>query len=342
MLNVTAIDKNELGTHQAFFSGNSFMQTLFWAEFKEGFGFKPIYFIVDDQGEKEGLILLIRPIFKDYSLAYIPHGPSNKLTNTKSLKELSKELKRFLPNKCLLIRYDLMAGTIGDEYPKPLEGLKKSASSIQVPDTTIVNLTRPVEDILKGMHKKTRYNIKLARKKGIEIREADITELDTWYNMYEITAKRDNIAIHSKKYYLSVYNKAKASIGVDMKLLFACYEGELLAGIFVLICGEQATYLYGASSNSKRNLMPAYLLQWSAIELVKNEGATIYDFFGIPPVNDKNHPMYGLYRFKTGFGGEIIHRLGCYDYIISPLGNVFLLAERLRNIYYKKIRKSHG
>ncbi len=124
-----------------------------------------------------------------------------------------------------------------------------------------------------------------------------------------------------------------------MHLLFAEHDGELLAGIFVLVHGDKSTYLYGASSNSKRNLMPAYLLQWEAIKLCRESGAKSYDFFGIPPVKDKSHTMYGLYQFKVRFGGEIVHRHGCYDYALSGLYYGFRLLESLRNFYYKKIRK---
>ena len=336
---VTHISKKELGENQAFFTGSIFMQTIFWAELKEEYGFKPYFFTLSDQEYKEGLVVLERPIAKGFSIAYIPHGPSVRLSTTPDLLVISKELKKYLPKKCILIRYDLLSGTTGKEFPKKLgRGLNKSTVGIQVPDTTILDISRTEDNILKAMHKKTRYNIKLASKKGVIVREADISELDNWYNMYEVTAKRDSIAIHSKAYYLSVYNRAKLGTNIDMKLLFAEHEGELLAGIFVLISGDSATYLYGASSNIKRNLMPAYLLQWEAIRLVKGLGATSYDFFGIPPVNDKNHSMYGLYQFKIRFGGDIIHRDGCYDFFLSPLAPIFTLIERSRNFYYKRIK----
>ncbi|MGL1890498.1 MAG: peptidoglycan bridge formation glycyltransferase FemA/FemB family protein [Spirochaetaceae bacterium] len=339
MLTVTPIKREELGNHQALFYGSNFMQTQFWAELKEEYGFKPYFFAVTVAGSVQGLVVMLRPIFKGLSLAYIPHGPSQDISTTENLTELSKSLKQYLPKGTLLIRYDLLAGTVGDVYPKPLKGLSKSTVDIQVPDTTILDLSGTEDELLAKMHKKTRYNIKLAGKKAVTIREANISELDAWYHMYKITAKRDSIAIHSKDYYQSVYTRAKDSEHVDMKLFFAEYEGELLAGIFVMICGDSATYLYGASSNNKRNLMPAYLLQWQAIQTVKSLGCKSYDFCGIPPVNDKDHPMYGLYRFKTGFGGEIIHRLGCYDYNLSALAGLFNFVEKLRNFYYKKLRK---
>lgn len=332
-LKIEAVNREELGDNQALFSGSNFMQTLFWADLKGDYGFKPNFFIISRGEFKEGLIVMIRPIAKGFSIAYIPHGPSKRFSLEDDLSIISGELKKYLPGKCILIRYDLL--TEKCEHQK----LKKSVVSVQVPDTTILNLEPEEETLLKGMHKKTRYNIKLAGKKGVTIREAGIDELDSWYSMYETTARRDSIAIHSKEYYRSVYNRAREYSNTDMKLFFAEHEGDLLAGIFVLLHGDGATYLYGASSNIKRNLMPAYLLQWYAIQFVKNNGAKNYDFFGIPPVNDKNHSMYGLYRFKTGFGGDLVHRAGCYDYLLHPLAGVFRFLEILRNFYYKKLRK---
>ncbi|QEN05393.1 peptidoglycan bridge formation glycyltransferase FemA/FemB family protein [Thiospirochaeta perfilievii] len=332
MFTITRYKREELGEQQALFSGSNFMQTLEWADLKALYGFKPNIFVIDNNGVKEGLIVLLRTIFKGLSLAYIPHGPSNKLCNEYGLHRISKVLKHYMPKGTLFIRYDLLLDK-NSNNEETLKGLSKSPVTIQVPDTTILDITSDEDVILSAMHKKTRYNIKLAAKKGVVIREVPISELDRWYNMYEVTAKRDSIAIHSKEYYKSVYDKT------NMKLLFAEHDGELLAGIFLLIQNDIATYLYGASSNSKRNLMPSYLLQWEAIKLAKELGAKSYDFFGIPPTDDKNHPMFGLYRFKVGFSGQIINRVGCYDYYLSPIAPIFTLIERLRSFYYKRLRK---
>jgi len=125
-----------------------------------------------------------------------------------------------------------------------------------------------------------------------------------------------------------------------LRLITATHEGDLLAGIIVAFYGGRATYLYGASSNEKRNLMPAYALQWEAIKQAKDLGCREYDFFGIPPTHDKSHPMHGLFQFKTGFGGEIHHYYGAWDF---PYGKLFYgfyrLVERLRLWYYKGFRK---
>jgi lipid II:glycine glycyltransferase (peptidoglycan interpeptide bridge formation enzyme) len=113
-----------------------------------------------------------------------------------------------------------------------------------------------------------------------------------------------------------------------------------LASIITLFCGNEAVYLYGASSNEKRNLMPAYSLQWRAINDAIAFGCDRYDFYGIPPTNDESHPMHGLYRFKTGFGGSIVHRVGSYDIVLRPvLYFGYRFAEGARSFWFKKIVK---
>ena len=209
------------------------------------------------------------------------------------------------------IRYDLLWGETGaDSFPEPLKfsGIYKAPMDIQPPDTVIIDLQPSEDEILVVMHKKTRYNIKLAAKKGVEIYTGNADDLSAWYDLYKTTSERDKIAIHSLSYYQKVFTMAEQSqTAPDVKIFLARHEEDLLAGIVVLIDGDRATYLYSASSNEKRNLMPAYALLWEAIKTAKNAGCRSYDLFGIPPVNDPAHPMYGLYRFKTGFGGEIHH-----------------------------------
>ena len=122
-------------------------------------------------------------------------------------------------------------------------------------------------------------------------------------------------------------------------LYIASHEGEDLAAIITLFNESEAIYLYGCSGNNKRNLMPAYLVQWTAIRDAKSYGSKIYDFYGMPPTNDENHPMHGLYLFKTGFGGAEVHRPGSFDMPTSPLYALYTLAENARAFWHKKVMK---
>jgi len=141
------------------------------------------------------------------------------------------------------------------------------------------------------------------------------------------------------KYYKTLFELC----GEKIKLYTASHEGETLAAIVVLFWGKDATYLYGASSNNKRNLMAPYALQWKAMQDAKETGCINYDLFGIPPNEDPSHPMAGLYRFKTGFGGQIVHRSGTWDFAYNGFFyGLFCLAEKLRKkILFNKKKKPH-
>ena len=192
------------------------------------------------------------------------------------------------------------------------------------------------------MKPKTRYNIKLAERRGVRVLEDEGGRLADWYGLYRETSRRDRITVHSLPYYRTLFDLARVygEGAPSLRLLLAEVRGELVAGIIVAMHRGRATYLYGASSDRHRNAMPNYALQWRAIELARESGCESYDFFGIPPSADPDHPMAGLYQFKTGFGGRILNRYGCYDVVLRPLVYAaYSGAERLRQLYYKRLRK---
>jgi lipid II:glycine glycyltransferase (peptidoglycan interpeptide bridge formation enzyme) len=205
---------------------------------------------------------------------------------------------------------------------------------VQAPDTVLIDLTAPAEGILGRMNPKWRYNIRLAPRKGVAVRRAGEEELPVFYALFQETARRDGIAIHSPDYYRSLFAHARDYPGKqELRLYLAEEGGEALGAIITLFRETEGVYLYGASSDRRRNLMASYALQWRAISDARVEGCQNYDLFGIPPSADPAHPMAGLYRFKTGFGGRIIHRSGSWDYPCRPLG-----AFLFRGL--EKIRKS--
>ena len=161
-------------------------------------------------------------------------------------------------------------------------------------------------------------------------------DIGLFHSLLKETADRDGIAVHSLGYYGALFAEFAGQGAVGRVCLYtAWHEGDCLAGVVALFRGKDATYLYGASSNLKRNLMAPYALQWRAMRDAKAAGCVRYDLFGIPPDDDPLHPMAGLYRFKTGFGGEILHRLGSWDYPCKPVAHaLFCAAEGLR----KKLR----
>jgi lipid II:glycine glycyltransferase (peptidoglycan interpeptide bridge formation enzyme) len=321
-----------------------FLQTAFWAKQKASFGWKAEA-IRWNRGEKEGvLLILIRSLPAGLSLAYVPGGPpasAGQEDRDSFLVELSMELRGILPLGCFFIRYDLPEystfDTLAPVFP---DILKKAPLDIQPPDTVVLDLREGYDALLPGMHKKTRYNIRLAAKKGVTVEIAGADRLKEWYELYRITALRDKIGIHPLSYYENLFSLLSDNKQARLKLFLAYSEAELLAGIIVLFHQKEAVYLYGASSNEKRNLMPAYALQSAALQEACRRGCTSYDMFGIPPSEDPDHPMAGLYRFKTGFGGEIRHRPGAWDYPYSRLIYLFYrLLEAARKYYYKSWKK---
>ncbi|MCL2519414.1 MAG: peptidoglycan bridge formation glycyltransferase FemA/FemB family protein [Spirochaetaceae bacterium] len=308
------------------FDGDNFLQTPFWQQFKGKFGWQGKTFTAAYDNLNFSFLVLNRQIGRLFNFIYLPLPNFTPITTNHShfLKELSKLLKKYYRNP-LIIRYDLTwENNIILTNP-----LRKAIMPVQPPDTVIINLQQSNEELLKNMHKKTRYNVGLAAKKGVTIRQ-DNNQIEQWYTMYQETAQRDGIAIHSYNYYQTFLQLAKEN-GLEARLYLAEHEGDLLAGIITLFYKDTATYVYGASSNLKRNLMASYGLQWQAMSDAKAFGCTAYDLFGIPPSDDPNHPMFGLYQFKTGFGGQLVHRLGAYDYPVNwPLYTAFRLAEKGR------------
>jgi lipid II:glycine glycyltransferase (peptidoglycan interpeptide bridge formation enzyme) len=323
---------------------SNILQSAYWGRIKSSFGWKPYYY----NYKGTGLLVLTRKIFAKYYIAYVPHGPQLSVTdqNAPTLKEMGNEVKKSLPSGCILLRFDLPTGKyqldpVLFNFEPPL---KKSFSDIQPPDTVILSLKETEEDILSRMKSKTRYNIRLAFRKGIVVKMSGVEGLDEWYQLYKETALRDKITIHSKEYYRMIFDisleNPVTNKNPEIILFKAEYNEQILAGIIVVVYGTRATYLYGASSNDHRNLMPAYALQWEAIKYAKSKGCSEYDLFGIPPENNPDHPMSGLYRFKTGFGGDILHRPGCWDLPLKPvIYQIYRWAEYFRLLYYKKLRK---
>ena len=335
-----------------------YLQTDFWADFKSMHGWKKMLFRVTYGSECFYLSILVRRFAKIFHLAYVPMGPWNScMEDDEKLLEIinliSKELKKHLPKNTICIRFDppiefnspeerdlfVKKNLCGNKKFKPM---KKNAVDIQPPDTTILDLTKTEEELLLGMKNKWRYNIHLAEKKGVEVIRSTSQNIDTFYSLYLETSKRDGIAIHSKQYYkdlLELSENSTLNTTPLVRLYIARHENDNLAAIITLFTPYQATYVYGASSNVKRNLMPAYLLQWTAIKDAKDFGSKTYDFYGMPPTDDENHPMHGLYRFKTGFGGQNKHRIGSVDVAVSSIYPLYKTAEKIRSFWYKKIKK---
>jgi len=357
----------------------SFLQSEFWSCFKSLEGWICKYFLYgyeNNETKKNGefyLSVLLRRIKPFGYIAYIPMLPNIIEDDASDIQEerssflssLSASLFNLLPKNVFLIRMDPawqeeVENACGKasltsiiSRPKCTFGkrngvhIKKARVDIQPPDTIILDITQTDDALLGQFKSKWRYNIRLSEKKGCHVHCVDMKDdesiakgIDLFYELYKTTAKRDGIAIHSKKYYASLFMLAKDKDKNYLRLYVATYNNINLAAIICIFYEEEATYLYGASCNQYRNLMPTYLLQYIAIKDAKKASCKTYDFYGIPPNDNPKHPMAGLYRFKSGFGGKIIHRIGSIDSYKNPFLYAFYsIAERARSFYFKSLKK---
>jgi lipid II:glycine glycyltransferase (peptidoglycan interpeptide bridge formation enzyme) len=331
-------------------SGEELLQSGFWGAFKQAHGWRahPINITISVGQERAafGLLALTRRLFRLFSVAYIPFGPSYDPGNGRGefLAVLSRALRGHLPGNTLFLRYDLPWERAGEEPRWSARGLRvvKSRDDIQPPDTVIVDISPPLDEVLAAMKSKTRYNIRLAAKKGIDVSQGGPAEYDAWYSLYRETSRRDRIAIHSSKYYrgLLELSRGYGTAAPTVKLLLARHKGEIIAGNIAVFWKRRAAYLYGASSGEKRNLMPTYALQWEAIRMAKEMGCETYDLYGIPPSPDPGHPLFGLHQFKTGFSDRVLRRWGTWDVPFRPaLFALYRAAEAARMFFYRELKK---
>jgi len=272
-------------------NGGCFLQSWEWGEFQESFGRK--VWPVQTPGLKGLIIKHNLPLGKNY--LYCPRGPIGREDFKLFLDETSQIAKSqksvFL--KIELDRDGLRQAALEDYGLKP-------CFSRQPTQTIVLDISKPEQELLDQMHQKTRYNIRLAQKKGIEIEESG--DIDSFVKLLKQTAKRDKFHLHPDEYYQKMIEQ-------DMiKLFTAKYQGQVIAANLVCFFGQTATYLHGASDYEHRHLMASYLLQWQTILQAKEQGFRDYDFWGI----DENK-WPGITRFKKGFGGNEITYPGSFD-----------------------------
>jgi lipid II:glycine glycyltransferase (peptidoglycan interpeptide bridge formation enzyme) len=325
----------------------SFLQSPFWGRFKGRPPLASLAFRVAGMGQDQDMLAFLRRLPHGLTLLYVPHGPVHAPAADLwggYLSQIAEAMRPYIPPSCLLVRFDLpwRVDRPGAAPPSLSDHLERASADIQPASTVVVDLRPSEEDVLDQMKSKTRYNIRLAGRKGVEVTEGTMADMSAWYAMYRETAVRDRIQVHDEEYYRRFLEigSTETSGHTAVRLYLARADGELLAGNLMVFHGDAATYVFGASSNEKRNLMPTYALQWHAMVEAKRFGCSWYDLYGVSPTEDPNHPMHGLYRFKTGFGGRILHRAGCWDYPYRNLAyRGYRTAESMRNFYFQKVKK---
>ena len=317
--------------------GDELLQSGFWGAFRTRFGWRPLAVAVAGAGVTGTVLLLCRRTPAG-TFVYCPLGPLAEPPAGPSgayLDRLAHAARPLLPPASFAVRFD---------PPWPEErwsGRWRAAPAVQPPSTVIGDLRRQEADLLAAMKPKTRYNVRLAARRGVVVRDAGAAGLDGWYRLHRDMARRQGITRHSLHYFRELFLTADTYPGrrPRLLLLMAAYEGEDVAGIVVSLYGRRARYLYGASSDRHRHAMPNYGLQWTAMRLARDAGCHTYDLFGIPRSADPALPMAGLYRMKTGFGGSIVHRSPAHDAVLNrPRHAAFRAAERARAWYLHRGR----
>jgi lipid II:glycine glycyltransferase (peptidoglycan interpeptide bridge formation enzyme) len=212
---------------------------------------------------------------------------------------------------------DQQTDPIGEEVSRDFRdhGWRLSEGQVQFRNTFLIDLRIPNETLLARMKQKTRYNIRLAQRKGVQTRLGSAEELDLAYRMYAETSIRDGFTIRDRQYYLRTWSVFLEKGLADF--LLAEVEGEPVAGLILFRFGGKAWYMYGMSRAIHREKMPTYLLQWAAMQRAKEMNCNTYDLWGAPDEFSETDPMWGVFRFKEGLGGQVIRTNGAWDFPVN-------------------------
>lgn len=343
---------------------DNLFQTAFWGEFKASLGSQTLFFMCGygNTPKQFPLMVMLRHITQDILYAYAPKAPPVQIQEEERgifLEELAEALYPYLPPETICIRFDTVwrspyKTSRSSSNPNSIvprneiremrmnfgtkrRSLKKSVLDHLCPDTVLINLAPPPEEILARMRQTTRNSIRKAYRNEIYFSEKKAGYLPVWYKIYKETGIRKKFYVEELSYFTrlfslsekeenaspdfrsSSFNPEGMSVTAPVPkpsfhLLAAEKEGLLLSGLILAVCGKTAYYMYSGSDSDHNKYSAGYGLQWEAILAARKAGCTCYDLLGIPPSGNQEHPMSGLYTFKTGFGGAITRFCGCWDY----------------------------
>ena len=310
------------------------MQTWEWGKFKEELGWEPFRIAVEDDGE---LVAGAQILFKSMSMglikmAYVPRGPVGEWSHPDVAALLLDEMHRIARgNRAAFLRIE---PPLEDSSPNisvlEEKGFRQSSYSNQPRATIIVDLSLDMDNLMSRFSQKTRYNIRYAERKGVEVRIGNEKDIPIFYKLMQTTAKRAGFANRSLEYYTKEWNTLSKK-GV-VKLFIAEFRGQPIAANMSAAFGECGAFLHGASSGEHTNLQPNYLLMWKAMEWAHNKSCSIFDLWGIPdevgisvvrqgadlPINHRTDGLWGTYHFKRGFSKDVKLYCCAHDYAYSP------------------------
>ena len=321
----------------------NFQQSIEWSKVKTSWKTEVIL-AEDNNGKIIGsLMVLIRKIPIFGYIMYSSRGPVCDIHNKEVLAQLTegaKQLAKKYNAIVLRIEPDIVSSDekfrnimieLGYKIKDDAKNFREEIQPRYVFRLNTKNKTE--EELFANLHSKTRYNVRLATKKGVTVKVGAREDLKDFHKIMITTGIRDGFITRPLEYFEKMYD----CLGEHMKLLMAYYEDKPISGVIVIIYGNKTWYLYGASSNEHRNLMPNYLLQWEMIKIALQNKSDIYDLRGVPGIADNSN---GLYRFKKGFGAEYTEFIGEVYIEFNPLKyRLYKFAEKaFRNLRALKLK----
>ncbi len=305
-----------------------FLQSWAWGEFQRAYGRRILRLGAYENSVLLGAITLIEHnLILGKSYLYAPRGPIAQTAEaTTALFQAAREHgKKF---GAMYVKIDPAIYNFPFDFAQ-LRGYE-AGTTLQEPNTLVLDLQPSEEELLTAMHTKTRYNIRLAEKRGVTVRWSTTDhDHDTYLALQRVTFERQGIRLHPDRYYQVMFETLKmAGIG---ELAIAEFEGQPLAINLVLWHEQTAVFNHGGSSNDHKEVMAPYLLQWASIRKAKEKKMTTYDFRGIAPEGSPDHKLAGVTRFKLGFGGRRVVYPEARNTILDPLWyQAYRLAKRVR------------
>ncbi len=326
------------------------LQTREWAQVKARYGWQPLPFVWETNGQITAAAMVLKrsiPVggfSRKMCLLYAPKGPLFDWSDSALRRRVLDDLQQIARQQgAIFLKIDpevpIASGLPGSpqETLEDVGGMVRadlkqrgwlfSTEQIQFRNTLLLDLSPTEEELLARMKQKTRYNIRLAERKGVRVRFGSQTDFPTLYRLYAETSWRDGFVIREETYYRTVWETflrpVEEAIGANADdpgciPLIAEVENQPVAALFLFWFAGRAYYLYGMSGAAHREKMPNYLLQWEAIRLAKAIGCHTYDLWGAPDTFHEGDRLWGVFRFKEGLGGQVVRTLGAWDYVPSP------------------------
>ncbi len=337
--------------------GPHLLQSWQWAQVKSKYGWEPMPFVWEGRaGNRESLsaavMVLMRTVLSRGFAArlcvlYCPKGPLMDWSDAPLRQLVLDDLQALARRQgaiFLKVDADIVLGTgvpsepgaRNDEHGEAVvselrqRGWLFSSDQIQFRNTVWLDVSAPEAEMLARMKQKTRYNVRLAEKKGVRVRIGTAADLSLLYTMYAETSVRNGFVIREEAYYRTVWeafmrqspssdHTSAAGSEPFAEPLIAEVEGETVAAIFVFYFAGRCYYLYGMSREIARERMPNYLLQWEAMKRARARGCQIYDLWGAPDEFQEGDPLWDVFRFKQGLGGQVVRTMGAWDYPASGI-----------------------